>query len=169
MASIFLIHCFSNGVRHFCIYHSDDKDSLSCDENNRILCFSDRLRAVQYLADRHLSLDMEDDAEGYDFDALDRWVKSDDFTIDCYTILNFWNLFTDIAYSVRKKFSGDRKSELTNLIYKKLFFGNNLPAIKPSDEADYKPIWDSKQVATIKVIMKDGLDIWQKSVKFDPV
>ena len=47
-----------------------------------------------------------------------------------------------------------------DLVYDKLFFGNNLPSLKLKDAEDYVPIWNKEQIAIIKSVMADGLSIW---------
>ena len=164
MTDIFLIRCLYNGTEYFCIWYSDDKDGLFCDENKRILGFSDKNSAALYLSRKSLSLSQDDDSAVYDFDSLRSWADSDDSAVNCYDTLNFWNIFTDIAYSGGKEFEGDKRTQLIHLIYEKLFFGNNLPSVKPKNEPDYVPVWTKKQVRIIKTVMKDGLNIFGETI-----
>ncbi|MCL2817166.1 MAG: hypothetical protein FWD39_02110 [Clostridiales bacterium] len=167
MADISLIQCLYAGTKNFCIWYSDDKDGLFCNEDKKILCFSDKASALHYLSVKNLCLyeyDPDEEIVLYDFDKLKTWINSDDSTVNCREMLNFWNIFTDIAYSTGKKFKGDKRENLISLIYDKLFWGNNLPAVKPEDEEDFIPIWDKKQIKTMKSVMKNGLNIFSKNI-----
>lgn len=171
MADIFLIQCLSAATKNFCIWYSDDKDGLFCNEDKKMLRFSDKDSALHYLSVKNLCLyeyDPDEEIVLYDFDKLKTWVNSDDSTVNCRETLNFWNIFTDIAYSTGRKFKGDKKfkdnkrERLTSLIYDKLFCGSNI--LKPKDEEDFIPIWDKKQIKMMKSVMKNGLNIFSKNI-----
>ncbi|MCL2054190.1 MAG: hypothetical protein FWG90_07115 [Oscillospiraceae bacterium] len=167
---IFLIQFLYDGLKNYSIWYSDysdDKDGLFCNEDKKILCFGAKNSALQFLAEKNLQLYQNDEYEImlYDFDWLNAWIKSDDVNVICNDILNFWNIFTDIAYSTGVNFKGDNKNASINIIYDKLFYGNNI--LKPSDEEDYIPIWDKKQIKLIKSIMKNGIEMFISTIKQD--
>ena len=169
MADIYLIRCLLNGTENFCIWYSDDKDGLFCDERKRILCFISEDAALLYLSQRNLCLCEDEDFAVYDFDRLKAWVDSEDSVVNCVDVLGFWNIFNDIAYTAAVKFKGDKRTKLIDLIYKKLFFGSNYHFFKPEDEEDYIPDWSKKEIKTIKSIMEDGLNILRVCFKvFSP-
>ena len=168
MEDVFLLRCLHNGLESFCIWYSDDKDGLFCDESKRILSFSNIKTAVLYLSQKGLTLSSDKDIPTYDFDCLMVWINSNDLTICCVDILNYWNFFADVAYTTGKRFKGDKKNKSINLIYEKLFLGNNLPTIKPEDDENYLPIWETKQISIIKTVMADGLNIFSESIHFEP-
>ena len=166
MEYISLVRCIHNGLENYCILYCGDNDGLFCDENKRILSFSNINTALLYLSQKNLSSDDDVDITTCDFDSLGAWAAGNHSAVNCADTLYFWNLFTDIASTTGKKFKGDKKNKLMNLIYDKLFYGNNLPSIKPEDAMDYVPIWDSKQINIIKAVMADGVNLFRKSIDF---
>lgn len=76
--------------------------------------------------------------------------------IDCPSLLDWWNLFSDIAQSVHQSFSGDAPDERTQNIYNKLFYGCNFPAMR-QDGPVYHPVWSDEERAHLQKIMEDGL------------
>ena len=169
MADIYLIRCLWDGAENFCIWFSDDKDGLFCDEEKRILCFMGEDATLLYLSQRNLCLCEDEDFAVYDFDRLKTWVDSDDPEINCSDILNHWNIFNDIAYTAGVKFKGDKRTKLRDSIYEKLFFGSTYhvfkPVFNPEGEDDYIPDWDKKEIKTIKTVMENGLNILRVCLK----
>ncbi len=166
---LFLISYLQAGVEKFCIWYQNDKDGFCKDDHNKILSFANKEFALIYLSKRDLCLYEGGNISSYDFDKLNHWINSTDSNVDCNELLEFWNMFSDSAYTTIKKFVGDNKNKTTNLIYDKLFFGCNLPAIKPDGEEDYVPIWNEKQITILKSIMKGGVNIFLKNLANDPV
>jgi len=157
--NLFLIKYLFNDINGYCIWVSNEKDRLLCNSNNKILCFPNENSVFNYLSQNNLKLFDNEINQTYDFQKLEQWINSESLSVNCIEILNFWNLFTDVAYTISIKFQGDKRNKITSLIYDKLFYGNNLPAIKPENEDDYIPIWNLKQINIIKSIMENGLNI----------
>lgn len=65
-----------------------------------------------------------------------------------------WNIINDVYYSINKEFIGN--SSEYNIVYDKLFYGNNLPVINHTREK-YNPIFSENEVENIKKIIKNGL------------
>jgi hypothetical protein len=166
MTDFTLIRCLYNGIDNYCIWYSGDKDGVLCDENKRILSFADVNTALQYLSRKNLSLHDDENIASYDFDSLGSWLTSKDTTIDCVDFFHFWNMFSDIANTAGKKFRGDKRNKSTNTIYDKLFYGMNLPSIKPEGEEDFVPVWRKKQIRIIRAVMANGLNILNESTDF---
>jgi len=156
MKELFLIECLYNNIKGYCLWFSDDKDGLLCDGNYRVLCFPNKSAVQKYLSESNLYLQNDETAQ-YDFDKLEQWTNNKSLIVDCVEILNFWNMFTDFAYTTYQKFIGDKRDRTTRLIYDKLFYGTNL--LTPEDEEHYFPDWDLEQINMIKSVMKNGLDI----------
>ena len=166
----FLIIWLRDEIESFSIWYSNGgKDGLVCNNEKEILCFLDESAALLYLSEKDLHLyDPKDAPTIYDIDRLEAWIHSDSATVDCNEILNFWNMFTDVSYTTGVKFKGDKKKKLTNLIYNKLFYGLNLPSIKPEDEEDWMPVWDKRQLKIMKSIMENGLNILNQNFIYIP-
>jgi hypothetical protein len=159
MNDLFMIKYLYNDIHGYCIWFSNEKDGLLCDSNNKILCFSNERSVFDYLSQNNLNLFNNEISYTYDFQELEKWINSGSIIVNCVEILNFWNIFTDVAYTIGFKFKGDKRNKNISLIYDKLFYGNNLPVFKPENEADYIPIWSLKQVNIIRSIMENGLNI----------
>lgn len=69
----------------------------------------------------------------------------------CTLILDTWNLFEDIARSMGLSFSAvTSKSKYSNQkIYKKFFYGNNLPSMTPAGKS-YSPAFNSEELKAIR-------------------
>lgn len=143
--------------QHYSIWISDDQDSLMT-ENEKIILFSDMLSLKKYCERKRLSL--EEGIAEYDIDKLAGWVDEESSTIDVSFILDFWNVFMDVSNSVKELFVGNEE-EYSDL-YRKLFYGNNLPTINTS-ENDYIPVWNEHEVDQIKFIMKSGIKLFREN------
>ena len=82
--------------------------------------------------------------------------------IDCAEFLAAWNLFEDISHSLKSTFDPDHA--LTQKIYDKLFYGNNLPVITPEGKF-YIPLWTGRELVIIHHVMKTGLEMFRTHVK----
>ena len=165
----YLIRYINNKVEKLCIWYSNDKDGLCVDEDKKIISFPDIDAAILYVSKKDLSLSNEDDIYTYDFDNLRQWINGNDSTVDCNEILNFWNIFTDVAYSIGITFKGDTKNKAIRTIYDKLFYGCNLPAFKPDGEEDFIPIWNEKQINILKSVLENGLNMFVENIAHFPV
>lgn len=147
-------------IKYYTLWYLDDKDGFILnDEETGIMIFKNesaaRLFACQNLlplAD-DVTLFFIEESKLYDFSKM-----------DCSYILDFWNIVTDIAGSLGLQFLGDEKNKNVNLIYKKLFYGCNLPSIK-GEEPDYHPVWSQSERTVMARIVKDGMKILREQLK----
>lgn len=93
----------------------------------------------------------------YDAERLKKWIEAHKKDADCRLLLDFWNMFGDIAYSVGRKFEPVR-TKRSDRIYNKLFFGSNLPAMTPPGE-EYVPNWTKKERKLLRELMRSGLNM----------
>ncbi|WP_321386349.1 hypothetical protein [uncultured Enterococcus sp.] len=153
----FILEIKYNQKKYYSIWISDDQDSLIT-ENEKITLFSDMLSLKKYCERKRLSL--EEGISEYDIDKLVDWINEKISTVDVSFILDFWNIFMDVSNSVKELFVGNE--EKYSDLYRKLFYGNNLPTINTS-ENDYIPVWNEHEVDQIKNIMKDGLKLFREN------
>ena len=155
--SYFLISCVREQKTAYWICYSSELylDGLLTGES-KILAFSTPAQAEAYLTGRGIYLQEDAACPVYDFDWLQGFLKSGLREISCERALDFWNLFTDAAFSLQKDFLGDRKQY--NKLYNKLFYGNNLPAIRRDGE-EYLPRWSERESKMIRKILQNGLDL----------
>ncbi len=86
------------------------------------------------------------------------WLQKRKSEFDCEYLLSFWNIISDLAYSVGEIFYGDQDKDILIKIYDKLFYGNNLPSITPEGKK-YFPEWEVDEIKEIAKVIEDGLKI----------
>ena len=149
------------------IWFSDEPvDGLVTDasaHNPKILVFKDKADAKRHADNQNITL-VDEEPILQDFDLIASWLENITDEIDCKEFLNCWNMFTDVATTLKVEFKGDKKGKARNRIYDKLFFGNNIPAITPEGEK-YLPKWTIEEVGLIAEIMKQGLMMFRNSLK----
>ena len=94
----------------------------------------------------------------YDINIAVNWLAMGDLHVDCEYLLSLWNITVDLAYSVKRDFAGNSKSELTSLIYDKLFWGNNFPAVRGDGEI-FIPQWNHEETREIQKVVADSINI----------
>lgn len=97
----------------------------------------------------------------YDVERLDYWIAMHQKEIACEFLIDFWNLFSDIAYSVGKELEPIKTRRL-NRCYNKLFRGLNLPAVTP-EVCEYEPIFTKRERKLIREAMHTGMEIYEKN------
>ena len=149
------------GSLFFFIWTETDKeDGVVLDENGQIAVFQFMDCLFQYAHSQSIILEKQEPAK-FDFDALVNWVENVEMEIDCIDFLNNWNMLGDIGWSLGIKFEGYNRDPLTDLIYDKLFYGNNL-FTKPEEEY-YYPEWTRKERKRLGVILQDGLRLFKSN------
>lgn len=76
----------------------------------------------------------------------------------CKLLLDGWNFIEDLArtFGLTKEIKSLR-TPLLSRVYKKLFWGNNLPAVTPIDKS-YSPLWEKEEISLFK---KEFKLIWK--------
>jgi hypothetical protein len=145
----------------YLLWFTNDQDGVLVD-NGQVLSFR-MLAHLQGYAAAH-AIPIESAVPPfYNLDAVVNWLHHDsDTPIDCELLLMTWNLFRDVATSVHRPF--DRNPERTQIVYEKLFYGNNLPSITPTDEY-YEPQWAEDEIVLLREIFTDGLQLFTETVK----
>ena len=92
----------------------------------RVVSFSDEESAREYALAENLTLAPKEELRLHDFDSAVSWLEADTEP-DCRLLLAIWNLAGDVARSVNEPF--EDRGEVLDDVYKKLFFGNNLPSM----------------------------------------
>jgi hypothetical protein len=88
-------------------------------------------------------------------------------TRTCKILLEGWNFIEDLSRSVGLARCTKRlRSPLLNQIYKKLFYGNNLPAITP-DGKSYSPLWLRVEISAIRNDVNSILEVLSKTGSVD--
>lgn len=83
----------------------------------------------------------------------------------CKDVLNFWNIVIDISDTLGIVFeSDDTDDDNVNSVYRKLFSGCNLSSCIGERKRIYTPFWTAKHKYTIRKIIKEGIDIVNKTI-----
>ena len=85
--------------------------------------------------------------------------------MQCEEALCAWNLFSDVAASFQKRgFAFENRDAQFPAIYKKLFYGNNLPSITPEGK-QYIPEWSQEEISSLADVLTAGLELFLSSVR----
>lgn len=150
------------------ITHEVDKDRIATNSADKVLVFSTPQKALQYADQQGWKIDLESPVL-YDLDYVKDWLEQPDpDDVDCVEFLHAWNLFNDVAYSLSliQPEGNDfiAGTELTNLVYDKLFWGNNLPSVTPEGK-EYIPIWPAEHVEELKRVLDAGLKMFREHIQ----
>lgn len=147
---IFIIY----NKKYYTLWYTSEKDGFIIDEDNlHIKSFSNIYSAKVFAEQNNIILSNEITEI-----LCDKTILFDLYNIDCNSVLTFWNIMSDMANTLNKKFLGDCNNEIINESYNKLFYGCNLPAINGKNN-DFIPKWTKNEKQTLLKIIKDGLNI----------
>lgn len=147
----------------YCIWFSDEIDSFLV-KDDKILCFPSIITLKHY-ADLNKICYMEE-ITGIDIERAISWLNTAEEYVDCKYMLEFWNAASDVSNSLGEYFMGNLDFGIVNDIYLKLFYGNNLPAVK-GDEEDFIPEWNKNELETLIKVVNDGLRVIGKNLDLD--
>jgi len=150
----------------YLLWFDGEPDGVLCGKYGKIIVFSS-LPKLQLYSDKHELELSKDEPVDYEFDTLQKWCSQPKKeNVDCKLFLDAWNLFVDIAISSSKGTETFRALNGSNdIIYKKLFYGNNLPSVTPPD-CTYVPEWTTEEVSTLSELFKEGLSMFSKKAAF---
>lgn len=140
------------------LWYTSDKDGVIT-ENGKIYCF-DSERSLKIYC-RKMNINFEKEVTEYRIDKIERWVNAKVIEVDCQMILKFWNIVDDISESVKKVIY--KRTDISERIYEKLFYGNNLKSINTSGR-EYVPKWSDEELEVLKNILKQALIFIKKQL-----
>jgi hypothetical protein len=151
------IRCRLDGIDWYLVWYSNDADGVLVAGDGAILSFRSRSGLETYAARLGFEFEAEEPAL-YDLDGIDRWIEDPrESEIDSKLFLETWNLFDDVASSIENRLF-EWISREADVVYDKLFWGNNLPAVTPPGQR-YDPIWSDDEVETLRKILGDGIGL----------
>jgi len=147
----------------FLIWISNGDDSVLVDADGSVPSFKD-LKTLESFAEKNgIPLESETPLL-HDLDWVARWRIAKNTEVECVQALGAWNLFRDVATSVQAKSSEFAKLDRQwPLIYDKLFWGNNLPAMTPEGRS-YAPQWTPQETQSLAAVLIAGLDLFESCV-----
>jgi hypothetical protein len=143
-----------------------DSDGVVLDSKGKIPVFASLGALSAYAQDQKIDLE-PGEHNLHNLDIIVKWLKvkrskrEGPTSISCPEFLAAHNLFADVSRSISGNFDEDR--DATNLIYGKLFWGNNLPSNTPNGKC-YAPIWSKDEKRIIREIMSQGLQMFRSSI-----
>lgn len=149
---LYLTKLVYNNREYYMLYIQDEKDRYLTDLNGNISFFTKKEEAMLYA--ETLNKTVIDDDIVFSYPADQCFLQN----IDPIIALEFWNFFSDVAYSVGEKFWGDEKEDSINNLYAKLFYANNLPSIRGNGEL-YIPEWKDHEKRLLQIIIDSGMQI----------
>ncbi len=151
-----------DGRVRYLAWCDDSAAPLLLDAAGRIAAYDTLAELTVQAARLHLPLQPEPPPL-YDLDRLALHLATlRPVTIDCALLLESWNLFTDIAASLRWSHF-DPKPRRTQQLYEKLFWGSNLPAMTPAGRP-YRPLWSVREMRALRIVLTDGLRLFSNTV-----
>lgn len=146
----------------YLIWYSNDHDGVVVQSDGAVPSFGS-LALLHTYAAAHQIVIKEEEPGLHNLDRVETWLNTPTLSsdIDCADFLADWNLFGDISASTNGSFDHDQK--LTQDIYEKIFYGNNLPAMTPPGK-HYTPIWTEAEITLMWKILSDGMSLFRKVV-----
>jgi len=136
--------------RLYILWISDDIDGVVVDNQRKVIAFKDKAQLLKFVEKKAISL--KEGITAYYINNLQQWVLEPDRNIDYEVFLNFWNLCTDISYSVGIDFMGDVRDELINNLYNKLF-----DASETFISEEPNPTFNEVEISKLSEIIQNGL------------
>jgi hypothetical protein len=150
--------------RLYVVWYSDEVDGLVRLKDGKIASFADEHQVRAFCREDGISLMLEPPAV-YDLDKVAVWCGSPAAgSIEPTAFLNAWNMLEDAHGSRLDAHLDDISSQRAGKIYDKLFFANNLPAVKPRG-ASYEPIWLEDEIELLSRIYRFGLAELRASIQ----
>lgn len=119
-------------------------------------CVTSKVRVKAFAKESGIELQREEPIR-HNLDSVRLWLHNKKGRINCNDFLAAWNLFADVEASFPEE--GARLDKKTNEYlreYNKLFYGNNLKAVR-ARHPRFFPVWSSRELGHISEIMHMGL------------
>lgn len=150
---------------YFLIWYEDENnENRIYTSGGKVICFYSEKDARRKADELNINIT---DTCFYDVEQLIYWSETHSKEMDCNFLIDFWNIFSDIAYSVGKELEQVR-TRRSDRCYNKLFRGLNLPAVTP-ENCEYEPVFTKRERKLIREIMRTGLEIFEKNYKSEEI
>ncbi len=140
--------------KYYTLWYTSEKESFIIDEDNLHIKSFSNIGSVKIFAQQNNAILNDEITEIL----CDKTILFDWYNINYNNILTFWNIISDIAITLNRKFLGDCNNEIITRSYNKLFYGCNLPAIKGKND-DFIPKWTKNEKEILLKVINDGLNI----------
>ena len=121
--------------------------------------FNTMEEAKEFIAGNNLEAD--ESVTSYDLDQVSDLITKTEISENCRTILDCWNIFSDLSATTGEEFLGDDDIDENEHLFSKLVMGCNLPEI---NNEEFHPVLDELEQNHLKIVLSNGRLIFLKIV-----
>lgn len=121
--------------------------------------FNTMEEAKEFIAGNNLEAD--ESVTSYDLDQVTDLITKTEISENCRTILDCWNIFSDLSATTGEDFLGDDDIDENEHLFSKLVMGCNLPEI---NNEEFHPVLDELEQNHLKIVLSNGRLIFLKIV-----
>ena len=121
--------------------------------------FNTMEEAKEFIAGNNLEAD--ESVTSYDLDQVTDLITKTEISENCRTILDCWNIFSDLSATTGEEFLGDDDIDENEHLFSKLVMGCNLPEI---NNEEFHPVLDELEQNHLKIVLSNGRLIFLKIV-----
>ena len=145
----------SNNTNYYMLWQ--DERFLTGDGGPAI--FSTIGEAKEFISSNNLEAD--ESVTSYDLDQVTDLITKTEISENCRTILDCWNIFSDLSATTGEEFLGDDDIDENEHLFSKLVMGCNLPEI---NNEEFHPVLDELEQNHLKIVLSNGRLIFLKIV-----
>lgn len=146
-------------IDKYLIWVQSESDLVYLNNSLQVPVFNSEKSLKRYAQSQNLKI-VDETPVLHNLDLARFWLVQPHSNFECLEFLAAWNLFADLARSVKKSFSGNKRDPLTNKVYDKLFVGNNHPATAPPNDDDtYTSGWTTSEIKRLAEVMAEGFQL----------
>lgn len=145
----------SNNTNYYMLWQ--DERFLTGDGGPAI--FNTIEEAKEFIAGNNLEAD--ESVTSYDLDQVTDLITKTEISENCRTILDCWNIFSDLSATTGEEFLGDDDIDENEHLFSKLLMGCNLPEI---NNEEFHPVLDELEQNHLKIVLSNGRLIFLKIV-----
>lgn len=145
----------SNNTNYYMLWQ--DERFLTGDGGPAI--FNTMEEAKEFIAGNNLEAD--ESVTSYDLDQVSDLITKTEISENCRTILDCWNIFSDLSATTGEEFLGDDDIDENEHLFSKLVMGCNLPEI---NNEEFHPVLDELEQNHLKIVLSNGRLIFLKIV-----
>ena len=145
----------SNNTNYYMLWQ--DERFLTGDGGPAI--FNTMEEAKEFIAGNNLEAD--ESVTSYDLDQVTDLITKTEISENCRTILDCWNIFSDLSATTGEDFLGDDDIDENEHLFSKLVMGCNLPEI---NNEEFHPVLDELEQNHLKIVLSNGRLIFLKIV-----
>lgn len=147
-----------SGQTFFALWYRSDTDGFLLRGPGKLRTFPDRNAAVAFCREQGYLSSAEDSLFK---DAVLSDLRAG--SVECQTVLNWWNLLSDLAHTVGQPFPGDCTEGFIQNLYSKLFHGCNLPSLRKNGPL-YTPDWSEEERQALLQVLETGFSLLQNAL-----